>query len=134
MVPTAPAPDRPYDVAVVGAGPSGLVAAILMAQSGFRTASIAPRAPARDQRTTALLGGSITLLERIGVIAALEARGAPLATMRLVDVTGRLIRAPEVAFHAREIGRDSFGINVCNADILDVLGAAADATPGLDRI
>lgn len=123
-----------FDVAVVGAGPSGLAAALLMAQSGFRTVSIAPQALPADHRTTALLGGSTALLERMGVLEALTARGAELRTMRLVDVTGRLIRAPEVDFHAREIGRGSFGINVTNGDILDVLGAAAEATPNLTRI
>lgn len=133
MTATSPAAG-PFDVAVVGAGPSGLAAALLTAASGFRTASIAPPGPPDDGRTTALLGGSVTLLDTLGVRADLEALGAPLGTMRLVDVTGRLLRAPEVAFEAREIGRESFGINVANRDIVAVLGRAAEASANLLRI
>ena len=34
--------------------------------------------------------------------------------MRLVDDTGRLIRAPEVRFSSDEIGLDEFGYNIEN--------------------
>jgi 2-octaprenyl-6-methoxyphenol hydroxylase len=51
------------DVAVVGGGPAGLSAAIALAQAGSNTALIAPRSPYADNRTTALLGGSIDFLE-----------------------------------------------------------------------
>ncbi|MEJ1159353.1 UbiH/UbiF family hydroxylase [Prosthecomicrobium sp. N25] len=134
MTDALPAPSAPFDVAVVGAGPSGLAAALHLARSGFRTVSIAPKSPPEDQRTTALLGSSVGLLQHLGVWDALAARGAALRTMRLVDVTGRLVRAPEVAFHAREIERDSFGVNVMNRDITDVLSTAAAETPGLTRL
>ena len=52
-----------YDVAVVGGGPAGLSAAIALAQAGARTALIARRSPYADNRTTALLGGSIDFLQ-----------------------------------------------------------------------
>ncbi len=54
--------ENSYDVAVVGAGPAGLSAAIAIAQSGARTALIARHLPYGDNRTTALLGGSIDFL------------------------------------------------------------------------
>lgn len=123
-----------FDVAVVGAGPSGLMAALLVAGLGFETALIAPESRPDDTRTTALLGGSVKLLERMGLWEALAARGQPLEVMRLVDDTGRLIRAPEAVFRAPEIGIGTFGSNITNRDITEVLDARAAAEPKLTRI
>src|SRR5437879_5729137 len=92
----------PFDVAVVGGGPAGLAAALALVQAGANTALIARRVPYADNRTTALLGGSIDFLQELGVWPHCEDKAAPLQTMRLVDDTGRLIRAPEV-----KIGRAS---------------------------
>ena len=38
--------------------------------------------------------------------------------MRLVDDTGRLIRAPEVRFSCDEIGLDAFGYNIENRALM----------------
>jgi 2-octaprenyl-6-methoxyphenol hydroxylase len=54
---------RKVQVAVVGGGPAGLTAAIALAASGIEVALIA-RTAAVDHRTTALLAGSVTALER----------------------------------------------------------------------
>ena len=54
-----------FDVAVVGGGPSGLTAAIALAMTGARTALVARRVPYADNRTTALLGGSVDFLDDI---------------------------------------------------------------------
>jgi 2-octaprenyl-6-methoxyphenol hydroxylase len=104
----------PFDVAVIGGGPAGLAAAIALAQSGAKTALIARRAPYADNRTTALLGGSVDLLQQLEVWPRCEDKAAPLRAMRLVDDTGRLIRAPEVRFSSDEIGLDVFGYNIEN--------------------
>ena len=42
--------------------------------------------------------------------------------MRLVDDTGRLIRAPEVRFSCDEIGLDVFGYNIENRALIDRAG------------
>ena len=115
--------DRAPAVAVVGGGPVGLAAAVVAADAGARVTLIAPKAPA-DARTSALLAGSVALLERLGVWAALAPVAAPLRTLRIVDATRRLIRAPEVAFAAREIGLDAFGYNVANAALVAALEEA----------
>ena len=41
--------------------------------------------------------------------------------MRLVDDTGRLIRAPEVRFSSDEIGLDAFGYNIENRALMAAL-------------
>lgn len=101
------------EAAVAGAGPSGLVAALALASAGIETILFAPPAPA-DHRTTALLGGSVRVLDALGVWNNLPSHSAPLEHLRIVDATNRLIRAPEVIFHANELGMDAFGHNVPN--------------------
>src|ERR1700676_4820924 len=103
-----------YDVIVIGGGPDGLAAAIALAQTGASTALIARRMPYADNRTTALLGGSVDLLRQLEGLPAFEDKAAPLRAMRLVDDTGRLFRAPEVRFSSDEIGLDQFGYNIEN--------------------
>jgi 2-octaprenyl-6-methoxyphenol hydroxylase len=111
-------------VAVVGGGPAGLTAAIALAGAGVETVLIAPPAEP-DQRTTALLAGSVTALETLGVWEACRPHAAPLRVMRIVDDTARLIRAPEVRFAAAEIGLEAFGHNIENRHLVAALDARA---------
>jgi 2-octaprenyl-6-methoxyphenol hydroxylase len=126
---------RPFTVetAVIGGGPAGLTAAIALAEAGIETALIARRAPA-DHRTSALLAGSVAALETLGVWAGCAAHAAPLRTMRIVDATARLIRAPEVQFVAAEIGLDAFGHNIENRHLVAALEQRAQALGALIRI
>ena len=111
---------------MIGGGPAGLAAAIALAEAGASTALVARRAPYADNRTTALLGGSVDLLEQLDVWPRCKDQAAPLQAMRLVDDTGRLIRAPEVRFSCDEIGLDVFGYNIENRALI----AALEATRG----
>jgi 2-octaprenyl-6-methoxyphenol hydroxylase len=104
-------------VAVVGAGPAGLVCAIALASAGVDTLVIAPPREA-DNRTTALLAGSVTALATLGVWERCLPNAAPLRKIRLVDNTVRLLRAPEVLFDAAEIGLEAFGHNIENRHLL----------------
>jgi len=112
------------EVAVVGGGPAGLVCAIALAAAGAETLLIAPTATP-DNRTTALLSGSVTALETLGVWQSCLPLAAPLKTMRIVDATQRLFRAPEVSFAAAEIGLDAFGHNIENRYLIAALEARA---------
>ncbi len=127
------AANRAGEVVVVGAGPAGLTVAIALAVGGLKT-TLVGRKPAADQRTSALLVGSVTALETLGIWQQCRAEAAPLRTMRIVDDTARLIRAPEVSFSAAEIGLDAFGCNIENQHLLAALEARAGSLTGLQRI
>src|SRR5262245_62240899 len=100
-----------FDAVVVGAGPSGLTAAVALAGAGFSTALVGARAP-DDHRTTALLTSSVAALSTLGVWDLCSDQAAPLRTLRIADDTGRLWRAPEAHFDCTEIGLGAFAWNI----------------------
>ena len=113
------------EVAVIGGGPAGLIAAIALKAAGVDVLLIAP-VPQDDHRTTALLAGSVTALTILGVWEACRPHAAPLSTIRIIDDTRRLLRAPEVLFNAAEIGLDAFGYNIENINLVAALAAHAE--------
>ncbi len=121
-------------IIVAGSGPAGLIAALSLAAEGFRVALVGPlSAGSSDRRTTALMAPSLAHLARLGLAGALEQSGTPLRTMRIVDATGRLFRAPTVTFRAAEIGEPFFGLNLQNAHLNEVLEGAVAAQGLIER-
>ncbi|MGF7053802.1 2-octaprenyl-6-methoxyphenol hydroxylase [Bosea sp. OAE752] len=119
------------DIAIVGAGPVGLAAALALASEGRSVALLGLLATPRDGRTVALLDSSWRLLAELGLQDALLEKAAPLAVMRLVDDSGSLFRQPPVEFRASEIGLEAFGWNIENADLTEVLTETAGQRAGL---
>ena len=105
-----------------------------MAGAGLATVLVGKRPAKPDNRTTALLAGSVTALETLGVWELCAAQAAPLKVMRIVDDTGRLWRAPEVKFEADEIDLDAFGYNIENRHLVAALEQRARALPSLRMI
>ena len=121
------------DIAVVGAGPAGIAAALALAHGGASVALIGPppaaSAPrALDTRTAALLESSIDMLKALGLWDALLPHAAPLKAIRIIDASGNLLRAPDVEFSAHELGLEAFGYNIANTALVEALYSQAAAT------
>ncbi|WP_265518813.1 UbiH/UbiF family hydroxylase [Nitratireductor luteus] len=108
-------------IIVAGTGPVGLTAALALAEIGRRVVLVGPSPRTDDRRTTALMRPALQYLESLGVLEALEAFSAPLAVMRVVDGTKRLVRSGTVTFRAVEIDAPYFGLNIPNSHLNEAL-------------
>ncbi len=129
MAGSTPQSER-FDIAVVGTGAVGLVAALTFAREGYRTCLIGPESFIKDGRTVALFQGSVSFFDVLGLWPHLVAAATPMETMRIIDDTGNLFHVPATDFHAAELGLDAFGWNIANVTLLeklsDVVRACAD--------
>jgi len=121
-----------HEIAIVGGGLAGRIAALAFARQGFDTALITPEDGRSDQRTTALMDQSIAFLRTLGLWDKVLPATAPLATMRIIDATGRLLHAPTVNFRSSEIGLDAFGYNIPNAPFLSILADELATLPNVE--
>jgi 2-octaprenyl-6-methoxyphenol hydroxylase len=103
---------RVFDAMVVGGGPTGLVAATLLARAGVGTALVC-QAVEPDARTVALMEPALRLLKHIGLgPERFAGRAQPLRKLVLVDDTGEFFGAPQIVFSADELGLEAFGWNI----------------------
>ena len=128
-----PETDSSSNVAVIGGGATGLIAALALASGGLRVSLVAPQRPV-DPRTTALMDGSMQALKALGVWEHLRPVASPLRIMRLVDGTRRLMRAPEVSFRADELELEAFAWNLENETLLATLDAAVAESALIERV
>ena len=122
------------DIVISGSGPAGMMAALALGAKGYRTVLLGPETDKGDRRTTALMMPAIRLLEGLGVWSDIEPEAAPLASMRIVDATRRLVRSPVVTFRAGEIDETAFGYNIPNAVLNEKLAEAVSRNPSIQRI
>ena len=118
-----------YAIAVVGGGAVGLSVALGLAQSGRSVVLLGASESVRDDgRTAALMQPSVDFLTRLGIRQRLDGKAWPLAAIRLIDITGGLVRAPTVTFRASEIDLPFFAENFSNADLVRTMTAALKET------
>ena len=122
------------DILIAGAGLAGLTAAYGMAKAGFDVACCGAAERTGRGRTVALLSQSVAFLKSLGLWADLEARAAPLRSLRLIDDTGAFFPPRPVEFHAAEIGLDAFGWNIENDLMAEALVAKVAEIVGLERV
>lgn len=116
---------------VVGGGLAGLAAAVAVARAGLRTLHVAPKAPP-DRRTSALMLPSVDYLRSAGLVDDPAQIAQPLTRIRIIDATGRLIRAPETLFDATEFGLSAFGWNFPNIKLSETFEAARAALGNIE--
>lgn len=122
------------EIAVVGEGLAGSVAALALARAGRKVSLVAPQRNRQDRRTTALMDQSIRFVDSLGLWSVLEPASAALSVMQILDGTTRLFRAPPAQFRAGDVGLSAFGYNIPNAVLMQVLSDAVTAEPNIARI
>ena len=120
------------DAIVVGGGLAGLAAACAVAGCGLRTIHLAPPMP-KDHRTSALMMPSVRIMQQLGLIDTPDDLGEPLRTIRIIDATDRLLRAPEALFDSSEVAEEAFGWNFANARLSARFEPLAEKLPTLSR-
>lgn len=131
---TASTDNNKTTIAVIGAGPAGMLAALALAQQGYQSVLIGPSTNANDLRTTALMMPAIKVLDSLNIWQHLKGEAAALSTMRIVDGTRRLIRSPVVNFHSSEIDEIAFGYNMPNIALNKAINEAVCKSKLITRL
>lgn len=112
-------------IIIVGAGPVGLATTLALAQYGYEAVCVGPAfaksGQRLDTRTSALFQGSVQFLKNIQLWDACRPHVAQLKSIRLIEDTNRLLRAPETCFDAAELGYEAFGYNISNHVLVEKL-------------
>ena len=102
-----------HDVAIIGAGPAGLAAAIQLGRMGIRDVLIVDRHDFPRDKTcgSAVSPKGIKVLKALGMLEAVAAQALPINGMRLVTPTG---------YDVRMVGKSDAAM-ICNRRIFDEL-------------
>ncbi|HPF79015.1 MAG TPA: FAD-dependent monooxygenase [Alphaproteobacteria bacterium] len=123
------------EVLIIGGGIAGLSLATLLGKAGLSAIVVEQRnfpIPNKIElygRTAALMGGSINILKALGVWDDIKSRTAPLKTMRIIDDSNPNIDPVQIDFPATEIGKDSYGQNIPNNMLHQILAETVEKLP-----
>ncbi|ATO57398.1 UbiH/UbiF family hydroxylase [Bartonella sp. 1-1C] len=121
------------NIAVIGAGQIGMLAALNLAHKGHSVSLIGPPAKRDELRTTAIMMPTIHMLQALNIWDTLKCHAAALSSIRIIDTASRIIRAPTVNFRSIEIGEKAFGYNIPNLKLNDALINTIKHTPNIKR-
>jgi flavin-dependent dehydrogenase len=80
------------DCLIVGAGPAGTIAALVLARAGARVCLVDRAAFPRDKLCGDTVNpGTLTLLRHLGLASDIESRGLPVAGMRVTGADGTIV-------------------------------------------
>jgi menaquinone-9 beta-reductase len=80
------------DCLIVGAGPAGTIAALVLARAGARVCLVDRAAFPRDKLCGDTVNpGTLALLRRLGLASDVESRGLPVAGMRVTGADGTIV-------------------------------------------
>lgn len=80
------------DILIVGAGPAGAIAGLVAARAGARVRILERSAFPREKLCGDTVNpGALAILRRLGVVAAIEARGLPVEGMVLTGANGAAV-------------------------------------------
>ncbi len=134
-----------FDIAVIGAGPTGLVSALTCAKAGYEVVVIDPvervgfaasehSDDSPDLRTTAHLSPTVKFLKDLGVWDEISHNACALEKLVIIEessqnpTSGRLQKA---VFDPLEVGKQNFGYNVSIKDNLEGLARLAQANSSI---
>ena len=139
-----------HDIAIAGAGLTGQLMALALAEEGFSIALIDPsggKGPSSDSRTTALAYACVRLYQRLGLWEALASKAAPIKDIlvsngrpgdrfRKGGVGGGSLHFPSSLLPDDRMGPDgeALGYIVRNTDLHAVMGEAVARHPEIEMI
>lgn len=134
--------DRIYDVAIIGAGPTGATMALGLAQTGLEVAVIDTRDPAAalkpDGRNFAIVTGSWRMLRKLGVTSGLESSSQALRGLEAVDGGTHFFGQPSVLFTQEDLDSadpdEPLGQMVMAEPLQAALDQAMDKDARIERI
>ena len=137
-----------FDIAVIGAGPTGLVSALTFAKAGYEVVVIDPveRAVAAaseysddspDLRTTAHLTPTVKFLRDLGVWNEISRNACALEKLVIIEDSSQNPtsgRPKRTVFDPLEVGNQNFGYNVPIKDNLEGLARLVQANSSITML
>ena len=137
-----------FDIAVIGAGPTGLVSALTFAKAGYEVVVIDPVERAGvaaseysdyspDLRTTAHLTPTVKFLRDLGVWDEISRNACALEKLVIIEDSSQNPtsgRPKRTVFDPLEVGNQNFGYNVPIRDNLEGLARLAQANSSITML